>query len=96
MGKTKYICPAEIPSRAAEKVQDIAMKAYLALGCKGAPRIDFRLTPDNRPFILEANTIPGMTETSLLSQAAKTAGIGFPKLLDIIITGALRNARKHP
>ena len=85
MGKTKYICPAEIPSRAAEKVQDIAMKAYLALGCKGAPRIDFRLTPDNRPFILEANTIPGMTETSLLPMAASKAGIGFNRLVEIML-----------
>lgn len=84
-GETKYICPAEIPVKVAEKIQDIAIKAYFALGCKGAPRIDFRLTPDNRPFILEANTIPGMTETSLLPMAASRAGISFNRLVEIML-----------
>ena len=84
-GETKYICPAEIPSGVAKKIQDIAVKAYFALGCKGSPRIDFRMTPDNRPFILEANTIPGMTETSLLPMAASKAGIGFNRLVEIML-----------
>ena len=84
-GATEYICPAKIPQHVTRQVQLIAMNAFMALGCRGAPRIDFRLSPKNKPYILELNTIPGMTETSLLPMAASEIGIGFNKLVKIIL-----------
>jgi len=84
-GETDYICPAQIPARTTKQIHEIALQAYTALGCKGAPRIDFRLSPDNKPYILEVNTIPGMTETSLLPMAASKAGISFGSLVEMIL-----------
>ena len=94
-GASEEITPARFPKKINLRVQKMALEAHNALGCRGMSRTDL-IIKGSKIYTLETNTIPGMTETSLLSQAAKTAGIGFPKLLDIIITGALRNARKHP
>ena len=84
-GETEYVCPARIPAKTAKKIHEIAMQAYWALGCKGAPRIDFRLSPDNKPYLLEVNTIPGMTGTSLLPMAASMVGINFNSLVEMIL-----------
>ena len=62
------------------EVQELAVAAHLALGCAGASRSDFIITEDGTPVILETNTIPGMTETSLLPDSARHAGIEFPDL----------------
>ena len=67
----------------------MALKAHIALGCSGMSRSDFILR-ESTFYILETNTIPGMTETSLLPQAAKAAGIDFPKMLDLMIAAGLR------
>ncbi|MDO9565746.1 MAG: D-alanine--D-alanine ligase [Candidatus Desulfaltia sp.] len=83
-GITQEICPARIDDNLAEKAKTYAKKAHQALGCKGYSRTDMIL--DNKDiYVLETNTIPGMTETSLLPLAAKTAGISFGRLLDNLI-----------
>ncbi len=84
-GKTQYICPAEIAEDIAEFMQGIAQTAYLALDCKGFARADFRLNEDGEPFIMEINTIPGFTSTSLVPMAAKEIGMDFPELCEKII-----------
>jgi len=68
----------------------MALKAHTALGCRGMSRSDF-IMKGSTFYILETNTIPGMTKTSLLPQAAKAAGINFPEMLNLIISAGLRN-----
>jgi len=88
-GYTEYLVPAPIASDTARKVQELARSSARALSCtRGAVRVDFRLDMENCPFVIEVNTVPGMTETSLLPQAAKAAGIDFATLIDRILQGA--------
>lgn len=83
-GETQEICPARISPELTERAQSLACRAHRALRCKGYSRTDMMLR-DNQFFILETNTIPGMTRTSLFPQAAQTAGISFSRLLDRLI-----------
>ena len=76
--------PAKLPPEVAAHVQDQAVKAFHALKLSGCARIDFRLDAENVPYCLEANTLPGMTGTSLVPQAAEAAGISFEELCDRI------------
>jgi D-alanine-D-alanine ligase len=76
---------AELTPALAAELGDQAQRAFAALGLRGYARIDFRLDPDGRPWCLEANTLPGMTPTSLIPQAAAAAGIAFPDLCDRIV-----------
>ena len=69
-------------------VQQIAVDAYRACGCRGVTRVDFRIDAKNRPFVLELNTLPGMTGHSLVPKAAQQAGILFPELCDRMIAAA--------
>ena len=80
--------PAPIDARLAARVGALAVAAHRALGCRGASRVDFRLDGRGRPSVLEVNTIPGMTETSLLPKAAAAAGIGFDELVARILRSA--------
>jgi len=89
-GKTEYILPPEIDTKAYEKAKVAAFSAHSALGCKGATRVDLRVDGEGNPYVLEVNTIPGMTETSLLPKIAKRAGLDFPALIEEIVRGALR------
>lgn len=91
-GASEEITPARLPPETIRRVQDAALRAHCAIGCTGFSRTDTILAPDGTLFVLELNTIPGMTETSLLPQAASAAGIAFPQLLDHIITAALRRS----
>ncbi|MEW6739640.1 MAG: D-alanine--D-alanine ligase [Nitrospirota bacterium] len=88
-GLTQYILPPEIDDYAYETLKDVALKAHNALGCKGATRVDFILDESNEPYILEVNTIPGMTETSLLPKIAKLTGLEFPDLIEEILKLAI-------
>jgi D-alanine-D-alanine ligase len=88
-GLTQYILPPEIDDYAYETLKDAALKAHNALGCKGATRVDFILDGSNEPYILEVNTIPGMTETSLLPKIAKLTGLEFPDLIEEILKLAI-------
>ncbi len=88
VGKSKYICPAKIVKELTDKIQYDALKIYNALGCRHYGRVDFRLDND-RHHLLEANTLPGMTSTSLLPKAAQAAGISYNQLIEEIINLAI-------
>ncbi|MBI5409026.1 MAG: D-alanine--D-alanine ligase [Nitrospirae bacterium] len=89
-GLTDYIIPPEIDEATYENAKGIALKAHQALGCSGASRVDLRLDEGSVPHILEVNTLPGMTTTSLLPKIAKSAGISFNGLIEEIIRLALK------
>ena len=84
-GKTLYHCPAPLGDEVTRRVQDAAMAAFRACGAEVYGRVDIMLREDGQPFVLEINTIPGMTSSSLLPKAAKAAGIEFPELCARII-----------
>ncbi len=86
-GRTEYILPAPLAGALYERIQQCAVAACRALGCRGAARVDF-MVANNEFFCLEVNTIPGMTETSLLPKAAGHAGISFPELSQRILEDA--------
>ncbi len=88
-GGAREIFPADLPAAAAEEVQQLAVRAHRALKLGVYSRIDFRLDPQGRFWCLEANSLPGMTSNSLLPQAARVAGIGFPELCERICRAAL-------
>lgn len=86
-GMTEYIVPARLDERVEERVKEIALKAYQVLGCRGVARVDMILACET-PYLLEVNTIPGMTELSLIPKAAASSGIGFSDLVEEILLGA--------
>ncbi|MFA5352979.1 MAG: D-alanine--D-alanine ligase [Thermodesulfovibrionales bacterium] len=89
-GLTDYILPPEVDAPVYEMLRAEAVKAHNALGCKGATRVDFILgNDDGKAYILEVNTIPGMTETSLLPKIAALSGISFPELVEEMLRIAL-------
>lgn len=85
---------AQLSEQTAEEISDLAVRTYKAIGCKGLSRIDFFLSEDNKPYVIEVNTSPGMTATSLFPDAAKAAGISFPDLIEKLITLALDDGEK--
>jgi D-alanine-D-alanine ligase len=87
-GATEEITPAPIPPDMAVEIQEMSLLAFRVLGCRGMARFDY-IRDDQTAFLLEGNTIPGMTETSLLPQAAEVAGMSFPQLLDRLLLLAL-------
>ena len=91
-GVTRYACPADLPADLAEGIANDARRAWDLLGCRHLARVDFRLDPEGRSFILEVNTIPGMTETSLVPMAAEAAGLDFPALVAELCRLALEDA----
>ncbi|MCW0210191.1 MAG: D-alanine--D-alanine ligase [Achromobacter sp.] len=90
---TQYFCPATLPPEVAEDVAEIAVKAYRALDCEGWGRADFILDRDNRPWLLEMNTSPGMTSHSLVPMAAKAVGISYADLCVAILSEAACKVR---
>lgn len=84
-GKTLYHCPAELDEATTRRVQEAAMAAFRACGTEVYGRVDVMLRADGQPFVLEINTIPGMTSSSLLPKAAQAVGISFPELCARII-----------
>jgi D-alanine-D-alanine ligase len=94
-GKTQYLCPAPLSVAITKQISALALKTYQVMGCDGAIRVDFRITPRGRPYVLEINTVPGMTETSLLPMAAAQAGINYDELTERILRSALVRARER-
>ncbi len=92
-GWTEEITPARIDAETAARIQALALRACRALGLTAYARVDFLLAPDGRPYCLEANTLPGMTPTSLLPQEAAAAGVDYPALCDRIVRLALGEAQ---
>ncbi len=94
-GMTEYFVPAPIPEAVTAEVQDLALRAFRILGLRDVARIDFRLDTEGRPLCLEANTLPGMTSTSLVPKSAAAAGMDFPELVDTIAGMAFRRKGTH-
>ncbi len=92
-GMSKYEIPNNLPSELYKRIKDFTLHCHNLLGCKGVTRTDFRLekTEDNiyRPFVLEINTNPGLTKTSLIPKLAKKEGISYNELIKLIIQDAL-------
>lgn len=84
-GMSEYIVPAPVDEALAGQIRNWAVIALKALRCHGYGRFDLRLTPDNQPFFLEFNSLPGMTSTSLVPKAARAIGLSFNELLEKII-----------
>lgn len=91
-GTTKYYYPARIPEAHTRTVMEAAEVAHRGLGCAGVTRTDFILTDDGTPYILEVNTLPGMTPTSLVPKIAAGNGIPFPDLCERLLDGAALKA----
>jgi D-alanine-D-alanine ligase len=88
VGMTEYICPPRIPATRVQGVLNLAERAAGALGCTGACRVDLLVTEGENEFVLEVNTLPGMTPTSLLPKIALAAGIDYASLCEEILDGA--------
>ncbi len=84
-GGAEHVCPAAISADLTKKIQDLALLATRSLGARVYSRVDVMLSARDEPFVLEINTIPGMTEASLLPEAAGVAGITYPQLCTRII-----------
>lgn len=85
---TQYLLPPELPADVLARCEQYALAAYRALGCSGHARPDLRITPDGVAFVLEVNTLPGMTKTSLLPKIAKRAGMDYATLCEEILASA--------
>jgi len=85
---TKYLLPPELPDSVIETCAKHALAAYNALGCSGHARPDLRIRPDGEVFVLEVNTLPGMTKTSLLPKIAKQSGMSYAELCEEILASA--------
>jgi D-alanine-D-alanine ligase len=90
IGRTDFVCPADLPPDVTARAQELAVAVYRLLGCRGFARVDLMLGADGEPTVLEANAIPGLTETSLLPQAAEAEGITFDALVGRIVELALQ------
>lgn len=84
-GATEYIVPAHLTEETASRVQAMAVTAHEALGCSGYSRADFRLSPEGEAYILEVNTAPGMTATSLVPKAARSVGVSMSEFVKAIM-----------
>jgi D-alanine-D-alanine ligase len=91
-GATDYIIPPRIAPTRARGVMNLAERAVRALGCSGAVRVDLLVTEGENEYVLEVNTLPGMTPTSLLPKIAEHAGIGYGQLCEAILEGATLHA----
>ena len=87
-GASKHICPAELSDELTKKVQEMAVNAFKVCKCAGVGRVDVMLSEENIPYVIEINSVPGMTETSLVPDAARAAGIEFPDLCEKILLAA--------
>jgi D-alanine-D-alanine ligase len=89
IGMTTFVCPAELDAQTTARAQELALQVYGLLGCHGVARVDLMLGEQTgEPTVLETNVVPGLTETSLLPQAADAAGIGFDELVERILNSA--------
>lgn len=93
IGMTTFVCPADLPPETTERAKALAVEVYQLLGCHGYARVDLMLAEeDDQLWVLETNVVPGLTETSLLPQAADAAGIGFDALIERILASASTRA----
>jgi len=88
-GRTEYFCPASFDAATAQRIQQAALAAFRAVGGRDYGRVDVIARPGGDPVVLEVNTLPGMTETSLLPKAAAAAGMSFPELCQRMVDLAM-------
>jgi len=93
-GLTEYILPPEVEPGILENAAGAALSAHRVLGCRGATRVDLIIDGTGDPYVLEVNTIPGMTETSLLPKIAAMSGLDFPSLIEEIMREAITGGRE--
>jgi D-alanine-D-alanine ligase len=93
-GTSRYVAPAELDESIARRISREAVRAFDALACRDYARVDFRLSNEGEPYCLEVNTLPGMTELSLVPMAAKAVGIGFDDLVERICAMAVARTRR--
>ena len=91
-GMSKYICPAEINKNISSYIKEISLKIHKLLGCRHYSRVDYLIDRNNDPWFLEINTLPGMTETSLLPKSLESAGVNFNQIIEKIIGEAMDNS----
>ncbi len=94
-GKSHHIIPARIPETARATASDAAARAFRELGCSGMARVDIIVDAGGTPWVLEVNTVPGLTELSLLPDAARAAGITFDELCQRLVDHAVGRHRRH-
>jgi D-alanine-D-alanine ligase len=94
-GKSHHIIPARLPEPVREAASEAAGCAFRALGCEGMARVDFMVDAEGTPWVLELNTVPGLTDLSLLPDAARAAGVEFPELCDRQVRHAVARHRKQ-
>ena len=94
-GAVKETCPAPISSELTRRLQDYAVQGYRALGLESYARLDFIVTDDEKIYCLEANTLPGMTPTSLIPQEAAVLGMDYPTLCEELIRVSEKNINKN-
>lgn len=92
-GATEYFCPADFSPAVKAAIQDAGLRAFKAVGGRDYARVDVMVRPDGTPVVLEVNTLPGMTETSLLPKAAAAHGLSYDQLCQSMVSLALRRAR---
>jgi D-alanine-D-alanine ligase len=93
-GECEILCPAPLASEEEKRAKDVALEAFLLLGCRDFARVDMRLDGSGVPYLLEVNTLPGMTELSLFPRAAAAAGIPYDDLVDLLLRRALSRLPK--
>ena len=91
-GASEYFCPAEFDAATTQRIQAAALAAFRAIGGRDYSRVDVMVRPDGTPVVLEVNTLPGMTETSLLPKAAAAAGMSFAELCEQMVELAVRRS----
>jgi len=92
-GNTEYFCPADFDSAMTKRIQDAALGAFAAVGGRDYARVDVMVRADGAPVVLEVNTLPGMTETSLLPKAAAAAGMNYAQLCQRMVDLALQRMK---
>jgi D-alanine-D-alanine ligase len=93
VGATEYFCPAPFDTATTARIQQSALGAFQAVGCRDYARVDIMVRPPGEPVVLEVNTLPGMTETSLLPKAATAAGLSYAELCQRMVQLALQRAK---
>ena len=94
-GTTEYFCPAEFDAMTTRRIQEAGIGAFKAIGGRDYSRVDVMVRPDGEPVVLEVNTLPGMTESSLLPKAAAAAGISYAELCQNMVDLAMKRSSKR-
>ncbi|HEY6196183.1 MAG TPA: D-alanine--D-alanine ligase [Candidatus Eisenbacteria bacterium] len=92
-GKTEYTCPAVLDKELGRHLRELAVECAAVLGCRGVVRVDFRLSEEDEPYVLEVNTVPGLTPTSLVPMAAAAKGLSYDQLVGRMVDLARADAK---